>query len=216
VTVNNIQDAPVITGYTPAGSKTITMNEQETKTFNITAFDVDKDPLEYTWSVDSKDKDVNEATFDYTPDYNAAGTHKVTAVVSDGKDTAEFTWTVKVTNVNRKPTATIASPLSQASFSSGAQIKFTAAASDPDSDKLTYKWFSDGTQIGTMADFSGTLPSGTHTITLEVSDGTDTYTTAGTSITVKKASSPASAPGFEGLVLVAGILAAVLLYSRRK
>jgi hypothetical protein len=216
VTVNNIQDAPVINSYTPAGSKTITMNELETKTFNITAFDADSGPLEYTWSVDSKDKDVNAATFDYTPDYNAAGSHKVTVVVSDGKDTAEFTWTLKVANVNRKPTATIASPLGQASFSSGAQIKFTAAASDPDSDKLTYKWFSDGTQIGTMADFSGALPSGTHTITLEVNDGTDTYTTAGTSITVKKAPAASSTPGFEGSMLVAGILAAVLLYMRRK
>ena len=214
-TVNNIQDAPVILSTTPPGSKSITMNEMETKTFNITALDADQDPIEYTWSVDGKDKDVNEPSYDYTPDYAAAGTHKVTVVVSDGKDNAEFTWTVKITNVNRKPTATISSPLNLASFNSGAQITFTAAGSDPDNDKLTYKWFSDGTQIGSMADFSGTLPSGTHTITLEISDGTDTYTTAGTTITIKKAQAT-STPGFEGLVLVAGILAAVLLYARRK
>jgi hypothetical protein len=215
VTINNIQDAPVITSNTPASSKTITMNEQETKTFNITAFDADSDTLEYTWSVDSKDKDVNENTFDYTPDYSAAGTHKITAVVSDGKETAEFTWTVKVVNVNRIPTASISSPLNLASYNSGAQIRFTATGTDPDNDKLTYKWYSDGTQIGSLADFSGPLSSGTHTITLEVNDGTDTYTTAGVSITVKKAS-PAATPGFEGLILVAGILAAVLLYARRK
>jgi len=216
VTVTNLQDAPVIASMTPSSSKTITMNEMESKTFNITAIDADSDPIEYTWTVDGKDKDVNEPTFDFSPDYASAGPHKVTVVVSDGKDTAEFTWTIKVVNVNREPTATVSSPTNLASFNSGAQIKFTAAATDPDNDKLSYKWFSDGTQIGSMADFSGTLPSGTHTITLEVNDGTQTYTTAGITITVKKAPPAASTPGFEGLVLVAGILAAALLYSRRK
>ena len=223
VTVTNVQDAPLIQKSEPSAAKTLTMNEGETKTFNITAFDADNDILETTWSIDGKVRDSSEDCcnidgngLEYIATYTAAGTHKITVVINDRTDTAELTWTVKVVNVNRKPTATISSPVNLASFNSGAQVRFTASGSDPDNDKLTYKWFSDGTQIGSMADFSGTLPSGAHSITLEVNDGTDTYTTAATSITVKKAPPASSTPGFEGLVLVAGMLAAVLLYSRRK
>lgn len=223
VTVTNVQDAPFIRTSDPSAAKSLTMNEGETKTFNITAFDADNEMLETIWSIDGKVKDSSEDCcnildngLEYIATYTAAGTHKITVVVNDGKETAEQTWTVKVTNINRKPGATISSPVNLATFNSGAQIKFTASGTDPDNDKLNYKWYSDGAEVGNLADFSGTLPSGTHKITLEVRDGTDTFTTAEITITVKKAPTGGNSPGFEGVALVGVLLVALVLVRRRK
>lgn len=221
VAVNNVQDAPVIKTSTPSNAKTITLNEGDTKQFNITAFDADLDILELTWSIDQKVRDssadccnVDENGLEYIATFTSAGTHKITAVVTDGKETAEITWTVKVNNVNRKPSVSIVSPINLASYNSGALIRFQAAGTDPDSDKLVYHWTSDGADIGNTADFTRTLPPGTHKIVLTVGDGTDTVTYE-TTLTVR--SPPAKAtPGFEGVILVAGILAALALFAKRK
>lgn len=215
ITVTNVPSAPIIRSSSPSTAKTLTMNEGETKEFTVTAFSPDRNTLEYTWSVDSKVKDADEGTFEYSPDFAAAGSHKITVVASDGSERVELTWTVKVTNVNRKPSASIVSPINMASFSSGAQIRFQAAGTDPDSDRLTYRWTSDGADIGGAADFTRTLPSGTHKIVLEVNDGTETVTYE-TTLTVKSPPAAKATPGFEGIILLAGILAALALFGKRK
>ena len=64
-----------------------------------------------------------------------AGTHTVTATVSDGSLTASqpFTWTV--TNVNRAPTLTAVVDQTSAE---NATISLALAGSDADGDTLTY------------------------------------------------------------------------------
>src|SRR4030095_5619895 len=74
---------------------------------------------------------------------------------------------------NTAPTASIASPGNNASFSQGASISFSGSASDAQDGNLTsgLRWTSniDGA-IGSGGSFSRTLSAGTHTITASVTD----------------------------------------------
>ncbi|MEM2869678.1 MAG: tandem-95 repeat protein [Thermoplasmata archaeon] len=211
VSITNVNDAPTITASDPPAARTVSINEGESVVFSVVASDADHDPLEYTWSVDMRVQDNPGSAFEYVPDYRSAGTHRVTVVVTDGVERVELTWTVKVLDVNRRPSVTIESPNNGAVFKSGSLIKFRAIASDPDGDRLFFKWVSDREPIGASEEFSCTLPSGTHTIEVEVSDGKDTAT-AQVIITVKKPTPPA-APGFGALAMAAGILAGATLVS---
>ncbi len=207
VTIVGVNDAPMIVSSNPAPSRSLSMSEGETMVFALSASDADGDTLEYTWSVDMRIQDNAGSDFEYAPDFSSAGTHRITAVVTDGVERVEVTWTVKVVDVNRRPAVRITSPTDGATFSSGAQIRFTAIGTDEDGDKLVYSWSSDGQTIGALADFTRALPSGTHVIRVEVSDGKET-SSAEVSITVRRAPAPAPAPGFEALLLLAGIAAA--------
>ncbi len=214
VTVDNINDQPVIKGYTPGSTKSVSLNEGESMSFTLTATDADNDPLEYTWSIDGRLQDPQGADFGYTPDYKAAGTHRVTVVVSDPWSRAEITWTVKVADVNRKPTLTISQPQNNVIFASGAQVRLVATASDQDSDKLSYKWTENGVVIGTLADMTLVFKSGTHLVRCEVNDGKETV--YGEVAFKVKGPPPQQSPGFEGVILLAGIAVAVILLGRRK
>ena len=215
LTVSPINDAPVITNSVPSTTREFTMNEGDTQVFNLTALDVDGDVLSYTWTINLKVKDETSSSYTYAPDFKAAGTHKLTVVVSDGKERAETTWNVKVIDVNRKPVIGIGSPLEGAVFKSNEAINFQVNASDLDNDKLTFKWSDNGAVIGEMATFTKTLSAGAHKIRVEVSDGKVTESLE-VSITVKKTTTPGkTTPGFEGILLIAGIFAAVALTGRK-
>jgi hypothetical protein len=94
---------------------------------------------------------------------------------------------------NTAPTASIASPGNNASFSQGASISFSGSASDAQDGNLTsgLRWTSniDGA-IGSGGSFSRTLSAGTHTITASVTDGGGMSGTA--SITVNLVAAPPS------------------------
>jgi len=214
ITVTNINDQPFLKSYSPTSTKGVNLNEGENQTLSVVARDNDNDPLEYTWNLDGKLQDAEGPEYGYSADYKAAGTHKVTVVVSDGLSRVELTWTVKVTDVNRRPTFTIDQPLNNAVFNSGAPVRLVASGTDPDADKLAYKWTDNGVVIGSMADITVPLKSGTHLIRCEVTDGKETVSSE---ITLKvRSPPPKQSPGFEGIILLGGIAVAILILKRRK
>ena len=214
VLINELNYAPIIKSVKPAASKSVTMNEDENMTFSVVAYDVNGNPVEYTWNLDGKEQSADGPEFTYSPDYGSAGSHKLTVVVSHADLTVEQSWTIKVGDVNRPPVLTSVSPANGAIFNSGAKITFVASATDPDNNKLSYTWTSDGQSIGSLASMTLTLPSGTHVIRCVVSDG---QTTASSEFTIKVKSAPAKAtPGFESAFVLGGILVALFFYTRRK
>ena len=109
-----------------------------------------------------------------TLSYVSAGTHPVTATVSDGNLTSSqsFTWTV--TNVNREPLLTVVAARTDAE---NATISLQVVATDPDGDPVTFSAIGlpPGLSINTSTGLiDGTLSyasAGTHVVTVLASDG---------------------------------------------
>ncbi|MBM4249303.1 MAG: tandem-95 repeat protein [Euryarchaeota archaeon] len=214
VTVENINDQPYIKSFSPTSTKGVNLNEGESQTFTVEAVDNDNDPLEYTWALDNRLQDADGPEFEYSADYKSAGTHKLTLVVTDGPSRVEMSWTIKVTDVNRKPVLSLDQPLDNAVFGYGARVRLLATASDLDGDTLAYTWTDNGVVIGTLPDLTLTLKSGNHLIRCEVTDGKETVSSE---VNIKvRSQPPQQSPGFEGLLLLAGIALALLVLGRRK
>ncbi len=138
------------------------------------------------------------------------GRHTVTLTVNDGS--ASNSTTVSFSVVNQKPNAKIAT-LSKAKYTTTDTVKLDGTgSSDPESELLTYKWTEGTKLLGTDKTLDKTFSSGTHTVTLTVTDpkgGTDSAT-ATFAVEEKKT------PGFEAAFLIFGIGAALVLLSRRR
>ena len=102
ITVNNINDAPVITSVAPTNAI-----KNQLYSYTITATDEDGDPLTYsaTTKPDWLSFDTNTHTLSGTPgNAEVNQDYIVTLTVSDGTATATQTFTIHVNNENHAPT----------------------------------------------------------------------------------------------------------------
>ena len=133
-TVTNDNRAPVISDTIPASPHT--MPENSSQAFTVTASDPDSDPLTYSWKRNgSTIGGAKSASYTYSPNYSAAGTHSLKVTVNDGwGGITSYTWTVIVENVNRAPTASNM----ETATPPGVPISITLRGTDPDNDPLNY------------------------------------------------------------------------------
>jgi len=93
-------EKPVIGSFEPAQNE-LSIKESDLINFKISASDLNKDTLSYYWLLDGKE--VNDGQeFVYETNYNDAGTHYVSAVVSDGMENDSKEWKVNVGKVDVK------------------------------------------------------------------------------------------------------------------
>ena len=90
---------PHIDAFSPVNT-TPAVDEGSDLAFSVTASDPNDDMLTYSWLVDGV-VDGNESTYTYSPGYDQAGTHNITAIVSDGELTDEQEWSVTVNDVGQ-------------------------------------------------------------------------------------------------------------------
>ncbi|MBL5776188.1 hypothetical protein HV403_15730 [Bacillus sporothermodurans] len=153
-----------------------------TITFNNTSSDPDKDKLTYKWQIKPQGtSDSNYTTFSTSKSPTkklAKGNYTVQLTVSDGKATNSVKHGVIVSN--RPPVAAFnTTPTSDIYYNT--KITFNNTSSDPDKDKLTYKWEikprytadSEYTTFSTSLTPTKILPKGEYTVQLTVSDGVD-------------------------------------------
>lgn len=79
---------------------------------------------------------------------------------------------------NTAPTASFTSSVDHNTSTDGGTVTFDSTATDADGDDITYSWDFGDDSNSTEADPTHVYAAnGTYTVTLTVSDGTDTYTT---------------------------------------
>ncbi|MCJ2540452.1 MAG: hypothetical protein LN414_04190, partial [Candidatus Thermoplasmatota archaeon] len=95
---------PIIDVSTPDTTK-VSMDENTTQEFSVYITDPDMGPqgLMYTWYVngDQMSTGALEDHYEFTADYDAAGTYDILVEVTDGEASVDQTWELTVTNVKR-------------------------------------------------------------------------------------------------------------------
>ncbi len=153
VTVTDKNVAPVLDAIA-----NITVNEGETITINPTASDEDGDNLTFSYS-------GWMTSGSYTTNYSDAGNHTVTVTVSDGTVTDSQVVSITVGDINMAP---VLDSISNITVNEGAAININPTATDSNGDTLTYTYSGWMTSNSYTTDHSD---SGTHVVTVTVSDG---------------------------------------------
>lgn len=173
ITVNNINQPPLINTFTPLTDPSV--NEMEDQAFTVGASDPDGDSLSYQWLVNGTIVGgQNTAAYTFTPSFDMGGEdHQVGVKVTDPfSGEAWKNWTVHVVNVNRAPTGSATVNMTKPGV--GLEVEFDASASsDPDNDVLSFIWsFGDGStpQGGSVVTHTYMNP-GQFTAQVVVSDG---------------------------------------------
>jgi len=141
--VNDTNDAPVFTSSNKAS-----VAENTTAVTTLVATDADADMLTYSISggadkaLFSLDSNSGALTFINAPDFEAPGdsnsdnAYDVEVTANDGQSTTPLTLTITVTDVNEAPTLTGTTKADVPENSTG--TIYTATASDPENNPLTY------------------------------------------------------------------------------
>ena len=201
VSVSNVNEAPIITSATSASTPENT--ESTTTIYTASATDPENDTLTYSLSGTDQDDFIIDSssgalTFANTPDYEAPtdadtnNVYQVTLEVSDGNgNNASQELTISVTDGNETPTIISETSASITENTSIATTIYTASATDPENDTLTYS-LSGTDQDNFIIDPSNGAISfvnnpnyeaptdadtnNVYQVTLEVSDGSNTVT----------------------------------------
>jgi subtilisin family serine protease len=186
VIVNPINDAPVIT------SVSFSASENQTAVGTAAATDADtSETLTYTLTgTDASSFSINSAsgviTFNSAPDYETKVTYSVTLNVSDGTNTTSTVLTIIVTNVNEASPVITSSSTFSAAENQTAVDTVTATGADT-SDTLTYTLTGTDASSLSINSASGVITfnsapdyetKATYSVTLNVSDGTNTTSQA--------------------------------------
>lgn len=123
--------------------------------------DPDGDAVTVTYS-GWMESDSKETTSD------DGGLHKIIITASDGKESVSKEIFVSVKNINRGPEL---QDLSDAEIKEGEKVTIKPVATDPDGDKITFRYSDPVSETGVWQSKVG--DAGTYDITVTASDGTD-------------------------------------------
>ncbi|MBI2145497.1 hypothetical protein HYU18_04205 [Candidatus Woesearchaeota archaeon] len=131
----------------------------------------------------ASDPDDFALTYSYPEPFDAEGKWQTTfedageyapeVTVSDGELTDKKQFRIIVANVNRQPTIE-SSIKDELEIKEGDSLKLDAAATDPDSDELSFAWHLDGEEVSSESAYTytpGFADSGIHSITFTATDG---------------------------------------------
>jgi hypothetical protein len=209
ITVTNANDPPAIEAIAAQ-----TATEDQPFQFQVNATDPDMkwglDNLTFTDDTDIFNIDPKTGVIEFTPTSAQVGIKRVTITVKDEKGaTASASFDLTVVHVNHPPTgAVIKYPLDGARLKEGDQMFLDGTAKDSDKgDTLEYSWLDNGEPAGIGKNISVKLKPGKHTITLEVSDATETVSTEINIEIIKKEQVTVAT---SGMMVIGGAVAAVL------
>jgi hypothetical protein len=172
------------------------------------------DNLTFNDDTDLFNIDPMTGTISFTPTGAQVGIKRVTITVKDEKGaTASASFDLTVVHVNHPPTdATIKYPLDGAKLKEGDAMWLDGTAKDSDKgDTLEYSWLDNGEPAGIGKNISVKLKPGKHTITLEVSDGSETVSTEIGVEVEKKETVTVAGGGNDWTMMAAAVAAAIAI-----
>ncbi|PIE77782.1 MAG: hypothetical protein CSA15_10835, partial [Candidatus Delongbacteria bacterium] len=177
VIVTDVAQGIVVNGVIPPAGSTVTITEEESKTFSIDAFDPDGNPLSYSWKLDGNEVST-DSIYTYVADYTSAGEYLVTLDVtneSKRKENLSYNWTLIVTDVDQPILVNNVEPSQGGSVTINETevASFSISASDPDGNALSYSWKLDGNEVSTDSIYtyvSDYTSAGEYLVTLDVTD----------------------------------------------
>ncbi|MBI2137567.1 S8 family serine peptidase, partial [Candidatus Woesearchaeota archaeon] len=172
VTVLNLNRNPII-----ESPENMTVKENSTLTFEVKANDPDKEDS-ISWMIEYPPSaagiEFNEGKFNWTPNFEQAGSYNVSFSVSDGQTTTTTSINITVLNTNRPPVIEMLMiEPSGLVMNEGETKTFYPALNDADEDELMVEWKVDGSVAAAtpVFEFSPDYDStGKHTIQLTVKD----------------------------------------------
>jgi len=136
----------VIDTQTPI-TQVVSMNENETMEFKITASDLYKYPLTVAWFMNEKPIVSGQYNMTYYADFESAGNYNITVIVNNGLHDTIANWDLVVKNVNRKPIIDSYEPEKDFTMDENSSATFSVKAHDPDRDIVRYAWTLDGKDV---------------------------------------------------------------------
>ncbi|MDP8269320.1 MAG: PKD domain-containing protein, partial [Candidatus Tenebribacter davisii] len=176
IIVNDVDQYIIINEILPSAGGSITINELESISFSIDAYDPDGNPLEYNWELDGAIVS-NQDYYQYISNYNSAGLHTISLEITDNfasDNTLIYTWNITVTDVDRPIIVNELIPEpGSITMNEGETIDFSIDALDPDGNPLEYSWQLDGTEVSNTIGYSFITDfnsAGSYNVTLNVTD----------------------------------------------
>jgi hypothetical protein len=128
--VNNVNRSPVLAAI---GDKSV--NENSLLNFLVSAIDADGDLITYSAENLPSGATFAGQTFNWTPDYDQAGTYEVKFIATDGQTQNSQMVSITVNNTNRPP---VLAEIGDKSINEGSFLNFLVSATDADGDSITY------------------------------------------------------------------------------
>ena len=205
ITVLNVISPPINNAPVTTSTPITSVNESTAYSYQVTATDADGDSLIYflTQAPGWLTIDSNGLVSGTAPSVNANTDFPIIILVSDGQASATQSYVLTVIDISAGNNAPIITSTPITSVDENAQYSYQVTATDADGDTLTYSfsgpsWLSINANTGLV---SGTAPSvssdAQFTITITVSDGTDSATQTYT-LTVNDVSGTGGTGGKKG------------------
>lgn len=170
IIVTKKEEAPTIDSSYPEDD-TLDIKETESLEFSVSASDLNKEELYYSWKLDG-DEVSEEEEYTYETSYDDSGAHTVKIDVSDEASTVSRLWSVTVENVNRKP---VLEEIDTIKVKETETVYIDPVAEDPDGDDIT---FTISEPVGDSGEWETSYDdAGEYTITVKATDGKDTVST---------------------------------------
>ena len=130
ITVNNVNRSPVLAAISDKS-----VNENDLLSFLLSATDLDGDAITYSAENLPSGALLVRQIFNWTPNYDQAGTYQVKFTATDGQAQNSQMTNLIVNNVNRSPVLTA---INDKLVDEGSLLSFQVNATDADSDTITY------------------------------------------------------------------------------
>jgi hypothetical protein len=203
VTINNVNDPPVIT---EGATTSQTVNEDNTLNFTLNATDIDNDTI--TWSIStngsngaaSASGNGTSQTISYTPNADYNGSDSFVVQISDGNGgTDTITVHVTISPVNDSPEITEGATTSQ-TVNEDSTLNFTLNATDIENDTITWSILTDGSNGTASASGTGSSKTisytpdanynGSDSFVVQISDGSSGTDTITVNVTINNVNDP--------------------------